>query len=145
MKKQLDLLGYADLEIEPDVVRSEPRFWVGRLVIWNKPEVVLREIRLRPGLNIIWAPDPADRTSTLDEDAIVGHGSGKTLFCRLLRYCLGEDRFAPDEQRDRIVQAFPEGRVGAEVVIDGIKWSVIRPIGTGRHHFAVKNVDLDRV
>ena len=144
MKKQLDLLGYADLEIEPDVVRSEPRFWVGRLVIWNKPGVVLREIRLRPGLNIIWAPDPADRASTLDEDAIVGHGSGKTLFCRLLRYCLGEDRFAPDEQRDRIVQAFPEGRVGAEVVIDGIKWSVIRPIGTGRHHFAVKNVDLDQ-
>ena len=144
MTKQLDLLGYADFEIEPDVVRPEPRFWVRRLVIWDKPGTILREIRLRPGLNIIWAPDPADRANAPDESSIVGHGSGKTLFCRLLRYCLGEDRFAPNEQRDRIVQAFPEGRVGAEVMIDGAKWSVIRPIGTERHHFVVKNVDLDQ-
>ena len=121
MPRQLDLVGHADLELEPESGRSEPRLWVRRFVIWSEPGVVLREIHLRPGLNIIWAPDPADRAASADGDVTVGHGSGKTLFCRLLRYCLGEDRFAPGEQRDRIAKAFPEGRVGAEVMLDGIR------------------------
>lgn len=93
--------------------RTEPRLWVRRFVIWSEPGVILREIHLHPGLNIIWAPDPADQAAGPDADLTVGDGSGKTLFCRLLRYCLGEDRFAPGEQRERIAQAFPEGRVGA--------------------------------
>ena len=107
--------------------------------------VILREIHLRPGLNIIWAPDPVDRVAASNGDITVGHGSGKTLFCRLLRYCLGEDRFAPGEQCDRIANAFPDGRVGAEVMLDGIRWSVVRPIGAGRRHLAIRNADLDQV
>ena len=91
------------------------------------------------------APDPADRAASADGDVTVGHGSGKTLFCRLLRYCLGEDRFAPAEQRDRIAGAFPEGRVGAEVMLGGTQWSVVRPIGVGRRHFAIRDADLDQV
>jgi hypothetical protein len=67
------------------------------------------------------------------------------LFCRLLRYCLGEDRFAPDEQRYRIANAFPEGLVGAEVMIDGSPWAILRPIGMGRQHFAIPNGDLDSI
>ena len=145
MPRQLDLVGHAGLELEPESGRSEPRLWVRRFVIWSEPGVVLREIHLRPGLNIIWAPDPADRAASADGDVTVGHGSGKTLFCRLLRYCLGEDRFAPAEQRDRIAGAFPEGRVGAEVMLGGTQWSVVRPIGVGRRHFAIRDADLDQV
>ena len=78
-------------------------------------------------------------------DITVGHGSGKTLFCRLLRYCLGEDRFAPGEQCDRIANAFPDRRVGADVMLDGIRWFVVRPIGAGRRHLAIRNADLDQV
>ena len=145
MPQQLDLLGHAGLELKPKADRSEPILWVRRIVIWSEPGVKLREIHLRPGLNIIWAPDPADRATASDGDVTVGHGSGKTLFCRMLRYCLGEDRFAPAEQRDRIASAFPEGRVGADVMLGGIQWSVVRPIGTGRRHFAVRDADLDQV
>ena len=145
MPQQLDLLGHAGLELKPKADRSEPILWVRRIVIWSEPGVKLREIHLRPGLNIIWAPDPADRATASDGDVTVGHGSGKTLFCRMLRYCLGEDRFAPAEQRDRIASAFPEGRVGAEVMLGGIQWSVVRPIGIGRRHFAVRDADLDQV
>ena len=145
MPRQLDLVGHAGLELEPESGRSEPRLWVRRFVIWSEPGVVLREIHLRPGLNIIWAPDPADRAASADGDVTVGHGSGKTLFCRLLRYCLGEDRFAPAEQRDRIAGAFPEGRVGAEVMLGGTQWSVVRPIGIDRRHFAIRDADLDQV
>ena len=145
MTRQLDLLGHVGLEVEPEAGRSEPRLWVRRFVIWSEPGVILREIHLRPGLNIIWAPDPADQVAVSDSDDIVGHGSGKTMFCRLLRYCLGEDRFAPAEQRARIAGAFPEGRVGAEVMLDGVCWSVVRPIGAGRRHLAIRDAELSQV
>lgn len=145
MAGQLDLLGRAGLKLNPDRNRSEPRLWVRRLVIWSEPGVVLREIPLRPGLNIIWSPDPAEQAYTQKGISSLGHGSGKTLFCRLLRYCLGEDRFATDEQRYRITEAFPNGRVGAEVVVDGDRWAVVRPIGTGRQHFAIRDTDLDQL
>ena len=73
----------------------------------------------------------------------MGHGGGKTLFCRLLRYCLGEDRFAPKDQRERIGVAFLNGIVGAEVVLDGICWAIIRPLGVRRRHMAVPGGNLD--
>ena len=145
MTRQLDLLGHAGLELDPEAGRSEPRLWVRRFVIWSEPGVMLRELHPRPGLNIIWAPDPADRVAASDGGNTVGHGSGKTLFCRLLRYCLGEDRFAPAEQRARIAGAFPEGWVGAEVMLDGVCWSVVRPIGAGRQHLAIRDAELSQV
>lgn len=145
MPTQPDLFGPVDLEIRPDANRSEPRLWVRRLAIWSAPGVLLREIGLRPGLNILWAPDPADQGDATDSVSGVGHGSGKTLFCRLLRYCLGEDRFAQDDQRDRIAFAFPDGEVGAEVIVEGSPWAVVRSIGTGRRHVAVADASLEQV
>lgn len=104
---------------------------------------VIRDVELRTGLNIIWSPDG-------DEDPeggerVIGHGGGKTLFCRLLRYCLGETRFADEVQRDAISTAFLNGVVGAEVMLDGVCWAVARPLGVGRKHFAIQNGKLDEV
>ena len=145
MSKQLELLARSGLVVQPEANRSEPRLWIRRLVIWSEPGVVLREITLRPGLNIIWAPDPADRPGGSEQHAAPGHGSGKTLLCRLLRYCLGEDRFAPHEQREKIVATFPNGLVGAEIMVDGTQWAVLRPIGTSRKHFAIRDTTVDAV
>ena len=145
MPKQLELLARAGLVVQPEANRSEPRLWIRRLVIWSEPGVVLREIILRAGLNIIWAPDPADRPAGSEHHAAPGHGSGKTLLCRLLRYCLGEDRFAPHEQREKIVAAFPNGLVGAEIMVDGTQWAVVRPIGTSRKHFTIPDATVDEV
>ncbi len=145
MPRQLDLLARSGLDLKSEVGRTEPRLWVRRLVIWSEPGTILREITLRPGLNVIWSPDPADRDDATEGDNALGHGSGKTLFCRLLRYCLGEDRFAPDDQRYHIAQALPEGMVGVEVIVDGIEWAVLRPIGTGRQHFAIPGTCLDQM
>ena len=108
MKKQLDLLQPSDLGLKPEPGRTEPRLWVRRLVLWKDANEKLREIDLRPGLNIIWSPDPADLGNTVPKKKSLGHGSGKTLFCRLIRYCLGEERFAPEVQRSHIVRAFPD-------------------------------------
>ncbi|CAJ4798164.1 ATPase involved in DNA repair [Burkholderia pseudomallei] len=122
--------------ITPPAQMQEPRLWVKRLAIWEKPgDPPLQDVPLRPGLNIVWTPD----------DNGIGHGGGKTLFCRLLRYCLGEDKFAPEEQRDRISSAFPNGWVGTEVVLDGACWAVLRPLGVRRRHFAVQGGNLDEL
>lgn len=125
-----------ELELRPPPDASGPRLWVRRLVIWKEPGgEIIREIGLRPGLNIIWTPD----------DRGIGHGGGKTLFCRLLRYCLGEDRYAPEDQRSRIGEVFPSGLVGAEVMLDGACWAVIRPLGSRRRHLAVPDGALDEL
>lgn len=101
--------------IVPAANRADPRLWIRRLVIWEKPGRIIRDISLKRGLNVLWSPDPG------------GHGAGKTLFCRFIRYCLGEDTFANDEQRSQIVNHFKEGLVGAEILVGGVLWSVIRP------------------
>jgi len=125
-----------ELEVQPLPGMSGPRLWVRRFVIWKEPDgETIRDIELRPGLNIIWTPD----------DQGIGHGGGKTLFCRLLRYCLGEERFAPDDQRDRIGEVFPNGLVGAEVMLDDTCWAMVRPLGNRRRHIAVPNGSLDEL
>lgn len=146
MAQQLELLDRAGLQVHPEEGRTEPRLWVRRLVVWSEPGVLQREIELRPGLNVVWSPDPADR-DTDDNGAHegLGHTSGKTLFCRLLRYCLGEERFAPEGQRDAIAVAFKEGMVGAEIVVNGTPWAVVRSIGFGRRHVALANGDLEEL
>lgn len=124
------------LVVRPPPDASGPRLWVRRLVIWRSAGgEVIRDIALRPGLNIVWTPD----------DERIGHGGGKTLFCRLLRYCLGEERFAPDEQRERIAAVMPDGLVGAEVILDGTYWGIVRPLGTRRRHMAVPEGKLDEI
>ncbi|MBF6571148.1 MAG: chromosome segregation protein SMC [Candidatus Binataceae bacterium] len=114
-------------------------------MVWRKPGELLREITLRPGLNIIWSPDPADQIKARQDGDAMGHGGGKSMLCRLIRYCLGEDHFATDEQRNRVALAFPEGLVGAEVMVAGIRWAILRPIGTGRKHFAIREGNLDDI
>jgi len=142
MARQLDLLAPSELKISPQSRHTEPRLWIRRLMLWREPGDVIREIKLRPGLNILWSPDPGDQTKQTSRYSM-GHGSGKTLFCRLIRYCLGEDRFAPEEQRTSIALAFPKGVVGAEVVLNGIVWGILRPIGMGRKHYAIPEGDID--
>jgi hypothetical protein len=134
MAQQGELFPKAEATIRLDGSRGEPRLWVRRIVLWEKPGEIIRDIRLRRGLNIVWSPDPGAKQAELGFDAGSGHGAGKTLFCRLLRYCLGEDTFSNDEQWRSIAELLPAGLVGVEVVIEGKTWSVIRPIDQTRKH-----------
>lgn len=140
MSRQPDLFADAPLTITPGAGNSQPRLWVRRLTLWKDAETLIRDIALRPGLNIVWSPDPADAATPAGDAGSnrLGHGSGKTLFCRLLRYCLGEDRHSADEQRQHIAAALPEGYVTAEVMVCGELWSVVRPLGGGREHHSVQ-------
>lgn len=124
MQKQLTWCPDPDAAIVVPPHRAEPSLWVRRLIIWERPGTVIREIRLQRGLNILWAHEESPETG--DEG---GHGAGKTLFCRLIRYCLGEETFATTDVRAAIAEALPEGVVGAEIVLQGRTWGVIRPLG----------------
>ncbi|MCB9664681.1 MAG: chromosome segregation protein SMC [Alphaproteobacteria bacterium] len=143
---QLDAFGLPQLRVKAMDGRREPRFWIRRFAIWKDVDApAIRDEAFEPGLNIIWSPDPADRSANDTSDAPTGpgHGSGKTLVCRLIRYCLGERRFASDELRDKIASAFQDGRVGVEVVLDGTAWAVVRTIGLSPYDVALEGGTLE--
>lgn len=145
MPQQHEMFEAPKLSLTVPAGLKDPRLWVRRLAIWEAPGgQKIRDIALRPGLNIIWSPDGLDDSGAGGVRAI-GHGSGKTLFCRLLRYCLGEQRFADETQRERISVAFPNGIVGAEVMLDGVCWAVVRPLGIRRRHVAIAGGNLDEI
>lgn len=145
MPQQHEIFAPPKLSLTVPAGLNGPRLWVRRLAIWEAPGgQKIRDIELRKGLNIVWSPDGFDDISAGGVRAI-GHGSGKTLFCRLLRYCLGEQRFADETQRERIAFAFPNGIVGAEVMLDDVCWAVVRPLGIRRRHVAIADGNLDEI
>lgn len=103
-----------------------------RLIIWEEPGKEIRNIELKPGLNVVWSPDDGSRRGQL------GHGGGKTTFCRLLRYCLGEAGFGPDTQRRAFLDKVPAGQVGAEVRLDGDTWLIRRALGIRGEDYALR-------
>ncbi|MCW2082420.1 UNVERIFIED_ORG: putative coiled-coil protein SlyX [Bradyrhizobium japonicum] len=135
---QHDLFPRTSLSLSPEAGRSGPRLWVRKLVVWSEPGKEIRTIDLRPGLNVVWSPD-----AEIGSSDPIGHGGGKTTFCRMLRHCLGEDSFSPAEQRHRIIETFPDGMVGAEVMIEGICWAVVRFFGRRQPIVVVGAASLD--
>lgn len=113
--------------------RAGPRLWVRRLAIFKDRQTLIRNVPLKPGLNIVWTPD-----MTSSGRRALAHGSGKTTFCRLLRACLGEQSFATDAQRSRLMTRLPDGFFAAEILIDGVCWVAIRPLGLPGGEFVVQ-------
>lgn len=143
---QRELFAPPGLQVKPKEGDREPRLWFRRLVIWSEPGVPpIQDRRFGPGLNIIWSPDPADLSARDLEEVPTGpgHGAGKTLVCRLLRYCLGEPHFAAEPLRSKISSAFKDGRVGVEVVVDGAPWAVVRSIGLSAHDVVIEGGTLE--
>jgi hypothetical protein len=118
--------------------RAGPRLWIRRLAIFRNPQTVIRNVALKPGLNIIWTPDMLSSGSRA-----LAHGSGKTTFCRLLRACLGEPGYATDAQRSRLMTRLPNGLIAAEILIDGACWVAVRPLGVPGNEFVVKSASIE--
>jgi len=135
-------------QIQPAVDRPEPVLWVRRLAVLRELEPgiehVVRDVELNRGLNIVWAPpQPSAEGNALFRSGVSGHTAGKTTFCRLLRYALGERTFAAEPIRSRIRQHFPAGWVLAEVAVAGAPWTVARPFAIGAHPFCVQGFGID--
>lgn len=130
-------------ELTKQPIKHAPDVWVKRLVILSKltPQpVVVRDIPLRQGLNIVWAEEPELETDTSD---IAGHSAGKTTFCRLLRYVLGEKTFANKANTQAIKKSFPNGYVAAEICLKGAVWAVLRPLGENRNSYILKDAKIE--
>jgi hypothetical protein len=134
---------YKKLNLMP--VRSEPDVWVSRLIIFDQitPDpIIIRDIPLSRGLNIILAEEVEDDRQPTE---ITGHSAGKTTFCRLLRYVLGERTFGTKRAMDLIRRAFPDGYVAAELHIHGLRWAVHRPFGSGRMSYIRGNASIEEL
>lgn len=145
MAQQFELFPEPAVIVRPSPSRSEPRLWVRRLALWEKPGSSIRDIVLRRGLNIVWSPDPGVESAVVGRGDGSGHGAGKTLFCRLLRYCLGEDTFANDDLRKSVAEQLPSGLVGIEVLIGGVQWAVLRSIGSARRQMVRVGATLEEL
>jgi hypothetical protein len=132
---------------------TAPAFWVRELRILRKllpgkddegNDYEIRRVRLKRGLNIVWAPpEEATQPAQMYEDGIAGHASGKTTFCRVLRFVLGEGNFGPDALREAVRGTFKEAWALAEVFIGPDCWLVGRALVPSLHHFALKGWELD--
>ena len=113
-----------------EIVRKAPAIWLSRLLILEsiEPWKEIRSVDLHRGLNIVWSNDEAGDERPL----LTGHGVGKTTFCRLIRFCLGETTYAHADLAARIKTEYPAGWVAADVHVSGTRWSVARPFGRGR-------------
>jgi len=134
---------YKTLKLKP--VRSEPDVWVSRLMILERiaPDpVVIRDIALTRGLNIIWAEEAEDDSPSAE---ITGHSAGKTTFCRLVRYVLGERTFGTKAAMELIRRAFPEGYVAAEIHVRSKRWAVRRPFGSGRMSYVKQDASIEEM
>jgi hypothetical protein len=145
MARQEELFPKPEHTISIHDSHRDPPLWIRRVVLWAQAGEVIRDIPLRRGLNVIWSPDPGSAAANVGQNSYSGHGAGKTLLCRLLRYCLGETTFASEDQRRSIAAKFPGGLVGAEIVIAGTMWAVIRPIGQTRRHTVRREATLEEL
>ncbi len=138
------LLEKAEIDRNSPQRDRPPVFWIEEVRIlrtWSAyPRQQLRQIHLRRGMNIIWAPPLAEDDL---EVTFSGHAAGKTSFCRLLRYALGEPRCGSKFLRERLLDRLPRGWVIARIWVDGKPWIVGRPFSSRRRSICVQAEDID--
>lgn len=125
--------------------RGSPRLWFERLVIFREPdpEQLIRTIPFNPGLNLVWAREPAPGSAKGTRAA--GHGVGKTSLCLLLRFCLGDTSKAIAELREELLADFPRGGVAAVLHLDGKAYTICRYFNLYKDGVALAGSDLDRL
>ena len=136
--------------IKPDKNRDEPVLWFREIRILRKLEAgeanEVRQITLRRGLNIVWAAPEDSEEVELYGDGLSGHASGKTLFCRILRYLLGEPNYGPETLEKAVDEKFKQELWAvAEVFIEKQLWLVARPLAGSAHRFAIKGGTIDEL
>ena len=134
------------LSLAPAPGREEPALWVSKLAVYkdwppSKDSLLRQVFELRRGLNILWA-SPTGATN--EASRLAGHGAGKTTFCRLIRYVLGEEPAGSKGFREGFRDKFENGWVLAEVHVAGQRWLVGRSLsGSGYNPFAKLNGTLE--
>lgn len=130
--------------------RKQPGIFVSDFLVLrslkNPGAQIQRHVRLKRGLNILWAdPNPAESAQAKRGRKASGHTAGKSTFCRLIRYALGEKRagnatFVAKIEANRTLR---ESWVLLRVEVNGKPWIVGRNITDAAKHFALESGDLD--
>jgi hypothetical protein len=112
--------------------RNEPRLWIREFAFYSdfKPDELVRQLTLRRGLNIVWAKDSDTGAS--------GHAAGKSTFCRLLRYLIGDAHFGTENFRPALRGKFPDAILAGEVILNGEPWLICRPLSNHGHHWCAQ-------
>lgn len=127
-------------QIDKTNVRSEPLVWIRRLTLFETldPPTEIRTVELDTGINIIWGIE----NDSDDDHFQPGHGVGKTTFCRMIRFCLGEPSYGQEYAEKEILHTFPKGGVAAEIYVNGQKWAIFRPFDKHRSDWAREGVSI---
>ena len=132
---------FSQLSLSP--IRTQPSVWVSRVVIFEHLDLpAIRDIPLTQGLNIVWAEESDDDDPSLE---ISGHSAGKTTFCRMLRYLLGETTFGTKSNTELIRKSLPDGYVSAELHVLGKSFAVRRPIGNGKLSYIKQDSTIEEL
>jgi hypothetical protein len=130
----------------------EPRFWIEEVRLLRDfasgHENEIRRVVLRRGLNIIWAeaaPPAAIDESSESDRANGGHAAGKTSFCRIIRFLLGEPHFGSQFMRSRILNSFPDGWTVGKIWVANHCWIVARPFYPGARPWTVKSENVEDI
>lgn len=146
MKQQGVLLSENFDGLKPDKTHTTPRIWIEEIRVYKafNPELLQKEYTLQRGLNILWA-DPGEGKAELYAAGISGHAAGKTTFCRLLRYLLGEPVPGTERFRQKLVEWEPNAVLIGKLWLDGVPWIVCRPLGLDKRDFALKSERIENV
>jgi hypothetical protein len=128
-----------ELNWKPSADRSTPMIFLRELVLLETvmPFKPIRSIPFHPGLNIVWA-DPKTDSAKKGGSRLAGHSAGKSTFCRIIRWLLGESRYGKQELQDAIGTEFRMGVAALHLEIEGECWVVGRPFWNSKEHWAVR-------
>ena len=137
-------LNFDHYTLVPQPSKFEPFLWIKELRFYGDGFSDLRRtIKLRQGMNILWSTSTSPEAQ--GQNKASGHAAGKTLFCRFLRYILGEPTFANERTTQEIQNRFINGVIVAEVRLDGVTWLIVRPIGLRQKHLAYIQTTFDNI
>ena len=126
---------------------NHPGLWIEKVIIYEDIEqrVVLREILLKRGLNVIWGDSGVQSDDDVAPGTLSGHSVGKSTFCRLLRHILGESTYCRRGTYTGVMHALPKAAVAAIVHAGDTTWAVMRPIGVLKNSRAAAGVTIDEL
>lgn len=132
-------------ELSPE--RPHPGIFVSDFYVLRsleKPsQQIQRHVELHRGLNILWAdPNPPEKVASKKRSKVAGHTAGKSTFCRLIRYALGDVNFGTEAQEAKIKDKFNDGWVVLRVEVEATPWIIGRAFIDHVQSFAIPGGDL---
>jgi hypothetical protein len=133
-----------ELTWKPSTKHPAPAINLQELVLLETviPFSTIRRIPFHPGLNIVWA-DPKIATAKKGGSRLAGHSAGKSTFCRIIRWLLGETRFGKDELQQAIGKEFRKGMAALRLEINGTPWIVGRSFWDSNEYWAAEGTSLE--